>query len=290
MNLGVMCSWADLPISGTIGHPAASLLILDFNETEIKVLENVDGATVEATASLAHSTSTGQVSGTGSGSIRGISAYGSDFSGTGNVDGTFTFTAKPLKRGNIITLSGAKLVCNLSGSGSVNTGYGTYPFGLKTKPTFSFRSLAVNTLEQPMYLDGTLKAGKISVTASGSVNGTTVRRTVPVPYPVLPLDRIQIPSESLIGLSVEVSSAAQSSKGAVQGYASKILDNQSTTTAGYAIRGSRSAKTGISKLTFTGVGPLKGTSAVLNVDDSYQLKTGKGFSNSVKAYGYSVVF
>lgn len=285
-----MRSLADLPTSGTVRHPSTSLSILDFNETEIKVSENVEGATVDATASLAHSASTGQVSGSGTGSILGISASGSDFSGRGDINGAFTFTAKPLKRGSIITLSGAKLVCNLTGDGSVDTVYGTYRFTLAAKPTFSFQSLAVNTSQEPMYLDGTLKAGKISVTASGSVEGTTVRRTVSVPYSNLPLDSMQIPSERLIGLSAEISSLAQSTKGAVQGYASRILDNQSPTNAGYAIRGSRSAKTGFSKLTFTGVGPLKGTSAVLNVDDSYELKTGKGFSNSVKAYGYSVVF
>jgi hypothetical protein len=46
----------------------------------------------------------------------------------------------------------------------------------------------------------------------------------------------------------------------------------------------------LSKLTFTGLGSFNGVSTVFNVDDNYQIQTGREFSNSLREFGYYVAF
>jgi hypothetical protein len=287
--LGLSPAKADLPSSVEVTDASNTVEIIDFNEFNINASEQIDGANAQFDCVLSHSNTTGQVSASGYFSVTDVSASSDGITGTGDLDGTLTFSAKVLKRGKIVSLSGAKISSTLNGSVDVWVpDYGYATIKIKSAPTFNFKSLYTNL--DDLILNATLKAGRLPMSLTALIGNTNIRRSVSVPYPETTLEPLQIPADHVAALSVELVDVVQSTKGAIKGAANRILDNQNPSPDAYSVSGTRSPKTGFSKLTMTGKGALKGTSAVLNIDDSYQLKTGKGFSNVLKAYGYSVAF
>jgi len=243
---------------------------------------------------LNHSSVSGQITGEGSVTIKNITYRETYVRTSGNLAGSIKFSAKPVKRGAIVTLSGAKASTVTQGSGIVEIyDYGwwnSYNFTFSSKGSFSFSALSVHTGFQNPELSGNILAGKMSVSGEGYYSGKLIKKTVSIPYTAETFST-SVPAENTWHLSIGVSQLSANIKGAVTAYADGLLDSSESIPNGYKASGSRNSKTGITKLTFTGVASsTKGTSASVNIDDNYRLQTGKGFSNTLKIYGYSLGF
>jgi hypothetical protein len=280
---------AQVASSGSIELPPEGLGLVLFDGVSIN--QTVGYASVDF--QMAHSLVTGQITGMGSVRLQDISYRERYISASGDLSGTLNFSAKPVKRGSIVTLSGAKITAKTTGSAGVdvyNGGWESYPFDFVSNPTFTFRSLTATIRDSGILLAGTVARGSLPVAASGYVQGQRIKRNVSIPYSEASFSD-EISREHLVGLDVELSNLVQNARGNISGAAGSLFDGGTgTTTSGYKVAGTRSAKTGVSRLTLTGVGAMKGTSAVLNVDDYLQLKQGKGYANSLRAFGYSLSF
>lgn len=115
------------PSKGEFSYPIENLSILDLSGTQFTFCKSVQGGTFELTnCVLAHSNFTGQISGMGEGAMRGILrrvriSFGQE------IFPEIFFTAEPLKRGSIVTVSGAKLTSYSTGSGYLAS-YGDISF------------------------------------------------------------------------------------------------------------------------------------------------------------------
>ena len=281
---------AQIAPSGRVELPAETLGLIVFDGVSVE--EDVGFASVDF--QMTHSLVTGQISGIGSMRMRDVLYEERYISASVDLDGSLVFSAKPVKRGSVVSLSGAKITAKTTGSANVSVyDYGTwsdYSFDSISNPTFSFRYLTAAIQDSGILLSGEVARGSLAIAASGYVGSQQIKRNVKVPYSEASFST-RIPYASIAGLDVSLSNLVQNSKGAVSGIAGSLFTGEDRTgTNGYKVAGPRSTKTGVSKLTLTGMGTMKGTSAVLNVDDSLQLKQGKGFANTLRAFGYSVSF
>jgi hypothetical protein len=255
----------------------------------VPISEDVGMGTVDF--DMSQSPTSGQITGYGSMSVS-IPYADSSLSGTADLDGNMTFSAKPVKRGSVVTLSGAKLSSSVNGTASiyVYAYYRSYYVYCSAKETFLFNALNVDISRSSPLLYGSIKAGKISIKASGVIEGRSLQRTVSIPYTSESFSE-EVSADNIWKLNIGVSQLAVSSKGAVTGYADSLVDMADTVAYGYKVSGTRNSKTSITKLTITGVSSsVKGTSAKVNVDDDLNLKIGSGYSNSLSVYGYSMSF
>lgn len=279
-----------LASTGTISTMDSSASVYVFSG--VSVSDNVGFGSFDF--DLNHSPVTGQITGEGSVTLENITYEQNYIRTSPDLSGSIKFSAKPVKRGNIVTLAGAKASTVTQGADVVQIyDYGqwySYDFTFSSNGSFSFSSLSVDTGLQSPQLSGKIAAGRMSVSGKGYYNGRLTKKTVSIPYTAETFST-PVPAENTWHLNIDVSQLSATAKGAVTAYADGLLDASESIPNGYKASGSRNAKTGITKLTFTGVASsTKGTSASVNIGDNYSLQTGKGFSNTLKIYGYSLGF
>jgi hypothetical protein len=239
-----------------------------------------------------HNPATGQITGVAD-FAADVTALGfSDTSGIeilSDITGRVLFSAKPVKRGSITSLAGAKFSETVSFQASMGGG----SFNASASAAFTFTKFDVDTAVSPPQLDALVHPTSLKVGIKGTVMGRKVNRSVNM---VEWLSDIPITSEladdNLAGIVVSIQNVKTVLKtGAVSGYATSLLNTQQSATASYKLSGKRNSKTGLTQLTLAGqTAETKGTSAILYVDDSLEVQTGSNLKNTFKAYGYSFTF
>ncbi len=300
---------ADLAPAGTVLKAAADLGIPVFDGVSIQTpLPVFEPATQMHTVGVGtikfdtlHSPITGKILGAGTFSVTDMkfsnrNVYTSGVESSGNLRGHLSFTAIPVKRGTVVTLSGAKIHLNMQGTGNVviidpldSRTWTVAPAFLTAKPEFTFRELSVNVADDPMELGGRINSGNLNITAIGIHRTRRLTRNFKLPYAADYFREIISP-EQLATLKTYVEEATQSPSGEIRGFAGHIVDKQTPALRAYIVRGLRNPRTGISRLSFSGAALMRGTSATLYVNDEYELQTGPNFPNRLSIYGYLIGF
>ena len=149
--------------SGAISTDVMSVSIYVFEGVPVK--EDFDFGTFDF--EMNHNPTTGQITGEGYVKIKDV-VYTEKYVYTeGDLDGAMKFSAKPLKRGSIVSLSGAKVSAVTQRTGDVQIyDYGTwqsYPFTFSSTSNFSFSSLSVDVSQQTPLFSGAIRPGRLAV-------------------------------------------------------------------------------------------------------------------------------
>jgi hypothetical protein len=149
LNLMGPASTAQLPASGVVADESSKSSIHVFNE--VAVQETVGFSYLDF--EMYHNPISGQISGLGAIDINRMAYSGSYpavrpwIYGSADLSGSVTFSAKPVKRGSLISLAGAKIAATASGIGDAQIdyyGWALYDtFELYSKCNFTSRSLAI---------------------------------------------------------------------------------------------------------------------------------------------------
>jgi hypothetical protein len=241
-----------------------------------------------------HNPATGQITGvadfTADMSSLGLSdAYAYGIEALSDITGRVSFSAKPVKRGSITSLAGAKFSETVSFQASMSGD----AFTVSASAAFIFKKFDVDTAVSPAQLDALVHPTSFKVGVKGTILGRKVNRSVNM---IDWLSDVPITSEladdNLAGIVVSIQNVKTVLKtGAVSGSATSLLNTQQSATASYKLSGKRNSKTGLTQLTLAGqTAETKGTSAILYVDDSLEVQTGSNLKNTFKAYGYSFTF
>jgi hypothetical protein len=199
-------------------------------------------------------------------------------------DGEMTFSAAATKRGNIVTLSGAKASIakdSVTGSGILTDDSGSYDVTVTSVAgTFVFKGLSVNILTGE--IAGLISKGTLKV--AGFVDEDPSQKgTVTASYLQEDIGPFDFPVDNIITPEIEIS-LTTSSKNRITGSATGTFGDYDD--VGFRVTGTRNAKTGISALTLTSTS-VKGISAKLNLDRNADRS---GTKNSMKVLGYTLTY
>lgn len=235
---------------------------------------------------------TGQITGVAdfTADLNSLGFDGMDGATISDMKGRVNFSAKPVKRGSITSLAGAKISESLSAKVSLDGDF----FSIAASAAFVFKKFEVDTAVSPLHVDGLIRATSFKLGVKGTYLGRRVNSTVNMLEWLA--DDIEVSSDladdNLASMLVVVQNVKTTAKtGAVSGFADSLLNTQEPQASAYKVSGKRNFKTGITQLTLTGQkAGTKGTSAVINVDDLLEVQTGAKLKNTLKVYGYSVAF
>lgn len=198
-------------------------------------------------------------------------------------DGEMTFSATATKRGDIVTLSGAKgtiVKGSVTGSGILTEDSGSYDVTVTSVAgTFVFKSLSVviSTGE----IAGLISKGAFKV--AGFVDeDPTQKGTETASYSEEVFGPFDFPVDNII--TPEIVLSLTTTKNRITGSATGTFGDYDD--VGFKVTGTRNAKTGISALTLTSTS-VKGVSAKLNLDGNADLN---GTKNSMKVLGYTLTY
>jgi len=304
LALSLMSAFAALNESGTItvnSSVTGDILIFSGQSLDLPDLEGKMSVDME----MNHNPATGQITGSAdfsgdlSSLVQSVATglpYGASI-GNVDVNGHLVFSAKPVRRGSITSLSGAKFSETLTAKTTVWVpSYGNAAVAMSAKAAFEFTKFDVDTSASPPSLNARIYAS--SMTAKGTVSSNGRKVSIPTMNLINELGTrnfdftSELPEDSLAEIEIafkDVRTVAKS--GAISGTADSLLDALDPLAAAYKLTGKRDAKTGNSQITVSGQKSwAKGTSAVLHVNDSLQIQTGAKLKNTLKAYGYTITF
>jgi hypothetical protein len=199
-----------------------------------------------------------------------------------NINANVLFSAKVARTGAITRLVGAKMTQKASAKASWEDNIAT----ISVSGSISFRRYEIDSSLLPAQLNLLTNRSNFKVGVRG--RGVNESMNFPVPEISITTDYFE---DNFIGVEVAVGNIRTTAKGVVSGSADSLFDIQELPAAAYKLSGKRNPSTGISQITLTGQKTgSKGTSALLNVNDSLEVQTGPKMKNTLKAYGYSITF
>lgn len=257
------------------------------SSVQLTVVQGVSGAVSSVDGTWSHA---------------GISFSNRDGEGTLSVEGQLLFTARPVLRGKIITLSGAKAVLRgCTGTGSfTDKSENSYEIEVvnmganRPNTTFTIDGMTFNFSEFGNGTDSTVSgnirrgAYVFRGNATDAEGNSYTNQSLKVPYAAEPLSTVY-PAERVVGLEdLEFTGLSTLRNQIRSGTASLGLGSDLQYTFG--VRGSRNARSGINALSLTGTGTSRGSSMTLHFNDSGALQTGSRFRNSLRIFGYTINF
>lgn len=262
------------------------------SSVQFTVVQGVTGAVSSVDGTWSHS---------------GIAFSNRDGEGTLSVEGQLLFTARPVLRGKILTLSGAKAV--LRGC----TGTGTFTDKSENSYEVEVVNMGANRPNTTFTIDGmTINFSDFGNGTDSTVSGNVRRgsyvfrgnatdaegnsypnKSITVPYAAerlhTPENPLLYPADKVVGLeNLEFTGLSTLRNQIRSGTATLRLGDDLQVTFG--VRGSRNARTGVNALSLAGTGTSRGSSMTLHFNDSGALQTGSRFRNSLRIFGYTINF